>query len=189
MRVLRHKNLLRLLGAVPPLQENVQVWVSEIAMKLQKRMFGDQYSEQVSQYKRHAYENIMNQTSEATGRRNHLDDFTRGRLIGKLEEGRTVTSVAAEFGINKRVSFRALAKRFKPQVQLLEMLVVAARGRKLQRMTDISFCRRKEADSSQPASLLSNFLQQRGDKCRGLLWPDAFTKGTYSPAVLKAASR
>ncbi|GFV06982.1 uncharacterized protein TNCV_2085501 [Trichonephila clavipes] len=36
-------------------------------------------------------------------RRNHLDDFTHGRMIGKLEEGRTVTSVAAEFGINKSV--------------------------------------------------------------------------------------
>ncbi|GFW19948.1 transposable element Tcb2 transposase [Trichonephila clavipes] len=36
-------------------------------------------------------------------RRNHLDDFTRGRMIGKLEKGRTVTSVAAEFGINKSV--------------------------------------------------------------------------------------
>ncbi|GFV62432.1 transposable element Tcb2 transposase [Trichonephila clavipes] len=35
------------------------------------------------------------------GRRNPLDDFTRGRMVGKLEEGRTVTSVAAEFGINK----------------------------------------------------------------------------------------
>ncbi|GFX40419.1 hypothetical protein TNCV_4320521 [Trichonephila clavipes] len=35
--------------------------------------------------------------------RNHLDDFTRGRMIRKLEEGRTVTSVAAEFGINKSV--------------------------------------------------------------------------------------
>ncbi|GFV02323.1 transposable element Tcb2 transposase [Trichonephila clavipes] len=40
-------------------------------------------------------------------RRNHLDDFTRGRMIGKLEEGRTVTSVAAEFGINKSVISRA----------------------------------------------------------------------------------
>ncbi|GFX97144.1 transposable element Tcb1 transposase [Trichonephila clavipes] len=28
----------------------------------------------------------------------HLDAFTRGRNIGKLEEGRSVTSVAAEFG-------------------------------------------------------------------------------------------
>ncbi|GFT64141.1 hypothetical protein TNCV_4180641 [Trichonephila clavipes] len=31
--------------------------------------------------------------------RPHLDAFTRGRIIGKLEEGRSVTSVAAEFGI------------------------------------------------------------------------------------------
>ncbi|GFY03985.1 transposable element Tc1 transposase [Trichonephila clavipes] len=29
----------------------------------------------------------------------HLDAFTRGQIIGKLEEGRSVTSVAAEFGI------------------------------------------------------------------------------------------
>ncbi|GFV72929.1 transposable element Tcb2 transposase [Trichonephila clavipes] len=33
---------------------------------------------------------------------------TRGRMIGKLEEGRTVTSVAAEFGIYKSVVLRAL---------------------------------------------------------------------------------
>ncbi|GFS92747.1 HTH_Tnp_Tc3_2 domain-containing protein [Trichonephila clavipes] len=31
--------------------------------------------------------------------RQHLDAFTRGPIIGKLEEGRSVTSVAAEFGI------------------------------------------------------------------------------------------
>ncbi|GFV39731.1 transposable element Tcb2 transposase [Trichonephila clavipes] len=31
--------------------------------------------------------------------RRHLEVFTRGRIIGKLEEGRSVTSVAAEFGI------------------------------------------------------------------------------------------
>ncbi|GFV51420.1 transposable element Tc3 transposase [Trichonephila clavipes] len=40
-------------------------------------------------------------------RRNHMADFTRGRMIGKLEEGCTVTSVAAEFGINKSVVSRA----------------------------------------------------------------------------------
>ncbi|GFW64318.1 uncharacterized protein TNCV_273421 [Trichonephila clavipes] len=39
--------------------------------------------------------------------RNHLNDFTPGRLIGKLEEGRNVASVAAEFGINKSVISRA----------------------------------------------------------------------------------
>ncbi|GFU24501.1 transposable element Tcb1 transposase [Trichonephila clavipes] len=31
--------------------------------------------------------------------RRHLDAFTRGRIIGKLEEGSSVTSVASEFGI------------------------------------------------------------------------------------------
>ncbi|GFU69414.1 transposable element Tcb1 transposase [Trichonephila clavipes] len=31
--------------------------------------------------------------------RRRLDAFKRGRIIGKLEEGRSVTSVAAEFGI------------------------------------------------------------------------------------------
>ncbi|GFT95695.1 transposable element Tcb1 transposase [Trichonephila clavipes] len=31
--------------------------------------------------------------------RRHLDAFTRGRIIGKLEEDRSVTSVAAELGI------------------------------------------------------------------------------------------
>ncbi|GFT14973.1 transposable element Tcb2 transposase [Trichonephila clavipes] len=40
-------------------------------------------------------------------RRNHLDDFTRGRMIGKLEEGCNVTSVAAEFGVFKSVISRA----------------------------------------------------------------------------------
>ncbi|GFS79897.1 uncharacterized protein TNCV_750591 [Trichonephila clavipes] len=119
--------------------------------------------------------------------RNHLDDFTRGRMIGKLEEGRTVTSAASS--ASTKVSFRTLGKRSKPQVQLLERLVVAARGRQLQERTDLSSCRRKEAERSQQASLLSNSLQQRGDKCRGLLWPDAFTKGAYSSVVLNVASR
>ncbi|GFX86262.1 hypothetical protein TNCV_2561441 [Trichonephila clavipes] len=86
------------------------------------------------------------------------------------------------------MSFRALGKRSKPQVQLLERLVVAARGRQMQGMTDISSCRLKEADCSQQASLLSNSLQQRGDKCRDLLWPDAFTKGAYLSTVLNPAS-
>ncbi|GFU92693.1 hypothetical protein TNCV_997381 [Trichonephila clavipes] len=87
------------------------------------------------------------------------------------------------------MSFSALGKRFKPQVQLLERLTVAARGRQLQGMTDISPCRRKEADSCQKAPLLRNYVQQRDDKCRGLLWPEAFAKGGYSLAVLYTASR
>ncbi|GFW48721.1 transposable element Tc3 transposase [Trichonephila clavipes] len=41
----------------------------------------------------------MNQLVTDLKFRRHLDAFTRGRIIGKLEEGRSVTSVAAEFGI------------------------------------------------------------------------------------------
>ncbi|GFT82820.1 transposable element Tc1 transposase [Trichonephila clavipes] len=38
--------------------------------------------------------------------RRHLYAFTRGRIIGKLEEGRSVTSVAANFGIAHRIVSR-----------------------------------------------------------------------------------
>ncbi|GFS59236.1 transposable element Tcb1 transposase [Trichonephila clavipes] len=43
--------------------------------------------------------------------RRHLDAFTRGRIIGKLEEGRSVTSVAAEFGIAHSIVSR-LCRQF-----------------------------------------------------------------------------
>ncbi|GFU84655.1 transposable element Tcb2 transposase [Trichonephila clavipes] len=38
--------------------------------------------------------------------RRHLDAFTRGRIIGKLEEGRSVTNVAAEFEIARSIVSR-----------------------------------------------------------------------------------
>ncbi|GFV56963.1 transposable element Tc3 transposase [Trichonephila clavipes] len=38
--------------------------------------------------------------------RRHLDAFTRGRIIGKLEEGSSVTSVDAEFGIAHSIDSR-----------------------------------------------------------------------------------
>ncbi|GFS86366.1 transposable element Tcb1 transposase [Trichonephila clavipes] len=43
--------------------------------------------------------------------RRHLDAFTRCRIIGKLEEGRSVTSVAAEFGIAHSIVSR-LCRQF-----------------------------------------------------------------------------
>ncbi|GFW59392.1 uncharacterized protein TNCV_2911371 [Trichonephila clavipes] len=114
-------------------------------------------------------------------RRNHLDDFTRRRMIGKLEEGRTVTSVAAEFGINKIAVSRAW-KAFQTTGTAVRKVGGGLPRTTTAGMTDISSC-------SQQASFLSNSLQQRGDKCRGLLWPDAFKNGAYSPALLNAASR
>ncbi|GFU89756.1 hypothetical protein TNCV_593751 [Trichonephila clavipes] len=49
--------------------------------------------------------------------RRHLDAFTRGRIIGKLEEGRSVTSVAAEFEL-LTASFHDFGDNFKLQKQL-----------------------------------------------------------------------
>ncbi|GFW03815.1 uncharacterized protein TNCV_2539261 [Trichonephila clavipes] len=111
-------------------------------------------------------------------RRNHLDDFTRGRIIGKLEEGRTFTSVAAKFGINKSVLSRAW-KAF--QTTGTAVLVGGGRPRTTT-AGDNRYIILQVKKGRQQASLLSNSLQQRGDKCRGLLWPDVFTKGFIRPS-------
>ncbi|GFW84985.1 transposable element Tcb1 transposase [Trichonephila clavipes] len=44
--------------------------------------------------------------------RHHIDDFMRGRIIGKIEEGRNITNVAREFDIAHSVVSR-LWKSFK----------------------------------------------------------------------------
>ncbi|GFU53840.1 transposable element Tc1 transposase [Trichonephila clavipes] len=44
--------------------------------------------------------------------RHHIDDFMRGRIIGKIEEGRKITEVAREFNIAHSVVSR-LWKSFK----------------------------------------------------------------------------
>ncbi|GFW20421.1 hypothetical protein TNCV_4546881 [Trichonephila clavipes] len=44
--------------------------------------------------------------------RHHIDDFMRGRIIGKIEEGRKITGIAREFDIAHSVVSR-LWKSFK----------------------------------------------------------------------------
>ncbi|GFW03472.1 uncharacterized protein TNCV_3623301, partial [Trichonephila clavipes] len=117
-------------------------------------------------------------------RRSHLDDFTRGRMIGKLEEGCTITSVAAEFGINKSVILCAW-KAFQT-ISTTVRKVGGGRPRTTTAEDDRYIILQAKRGRRQSASVIA---QQRGDKCRGLLWPDAFTKGAYSPVVLNAASR
>ncbi|GFV13006.1 transposable element Tcb2 transposase [Trichonephila clavipes] len=63
--------------------------------------------------------------------RRHLDAFTRGRIIGKLEEGRSVTSVAAEFGIA-----HSIARRNRRQTAgEIARLTTQATGRPISRFT------------------------------------------------------
>ncbi|GFX18595.1 hypothetical protein TNCV_3310561 [Trichonephila clavipes] len=45
--------------------------------------------------------------------RHHIDDFMRGQIIGKIEEGRKITDVAREFDIAHSVVSR-LWKTFNP---------------------------------------------------------------------------
>ncbi|GFV88456.1 transposable element Tcb2 transposase [Trichonephila clavipes] len=93
-------------------------------------------------------------------RRNHLDDFTRGRMIGNLEEGRTITSVAVEFRINKSVVSRAW-KAFQTTGTSVRK-VGGGRPRTTTAGVDqYIICRRNEADGSQQASLLSNSTATR----------------------------
>ncbi|GFW81125.1 transposable element Tcb2 transposase [Trichonephila clavipes] len=105
-------------------------------------------------------------------RRNHLDDFILGRMNGKLEEGRTVTSVAAEYGINKSVVSRAW-KAFQTTYTAVRK-VGGGRPRTIAAGDNQYIILKAKRGGRQSASVIA---QQRGDKCRGLLWPDAFTKG------------
>ncbi|GFW92114.1 hypothetical protein TNCV_2153931 [Trichonephila clavipes] len=105
----------------------------------------------------------------------------------KAGGGRTVTGVAAEFGINK-VSFRAHGKRFKPQVQLLERLVVAAQDDNCRGWPIYPPAgeKRRTAVSKRHCSAT---LQQRGDKRRGLSVVERLHKGGLFARRLNAASR
>ncbi|GFU78264.1 transposable element Tcb2 transposase [Trichonephila clavipes] len=83
--------------------------------------------------------------------RHHIDDFMRGRIIGKIEEGRKITDVAREFDIAHSVVSR-LWKSFK----LLECVVdgtgeVVLEVRRLQK-TDKSSYQQKGTGAPQLSS-------------------------------------
>ncbi|GFW88877.1 uncharacterized protein TNCV_2683111 [Trichonephila clavipes] len=122
-------------------------------------------------------------------RRNHQDDFTRGRMIGKkLEEGRTVTSAAAEFGLNKSVVSRAW-KAFQTTGTAVRK-VGGGRPRTTTARDDRYIILQAKRGRWQSASVIAlQHSTATGRQGHGLLWPDAFTKGAYSPADLNAASR
>ncbi|GFW00278.1 transposable element Tcb2 transposase [Trichonephila clavipes] len=109
-------------------------------------------------------------------RRNHLDDFTRGRMIGKLKEGRTVTSVAAEFGINKSVVSRAW-KAFQTPGTCVKK-VGGDRPRTTTAGDDRHIILQAKRGRRQSASVI---VQQRGDNTRSdsqrvLIWREIGTR-------------
>ncbi|GFW92165.1 transposable element Tcb1 transposase [Trichonephila clavipes] len=76
--------------------------------------------------------------------RHHIDDFIRGRIIGKIEEGRKITDVAREFDIAhsvgsrlwKRQIYRPISKRNRrTTAQQVENQFLAASGKQISRKT------------------------------------------------------
>ncbi|GFS90954.1 transposable element Tcb1 transposase [Trichonephila clavipes] len=76
--------------------------------------------------------------------RHHIDDFMRGRIIGKIEEGRKITDVAREFDIAhnvvtrlwKRQIYRPISKRNRrTTAQQVANQFLAASGQQISRKT------------------------------------------------------
>ncbi|GFX01630.1 uncharacterized protein TNCV_3971301 [Trichonephila clavipes] len=96
----------------------------------------------------------------------------------RLEEGRSLTNVAEEYGINQKVVSRAW-KAF----QTIGTAVKKVGGGHPRKTTLVDPAGKKGRYQSANA-----IPQQQSAKCRGLLWSDTFTKMAYSSFVLNAAS-
>ncbi|GFX25933.1 transposable element Tcb2 transposase [Trichonephila clavipes] len=102
--------------------------------------------------------------------RRHLDDFTRGRIIGKLEEGRSVTSVTAEFGIA-----HSIGDNFKLQEQLSGGSVAVVHEEPHPQMTGTLSYRPEETGSRQREKSLDTRHRRLDDRYRVLPWPEDCT--------------
>ncbi|GFV17644.1 transposable element Tcb1 transposase [Trichonephila clavipes] len=93
--------------------------------------------------------------------RRHLDAFTRGRIIGKLEEGRSVTSVAAEFEL-LTASFHDFGDNFKLQEQLSGGSVVVVHEEPHPQMTGTLSYRPEETGGRQRGEIARHTTQATG---------------------------
>ncbi|GFT15441.1 transposable element Tc3 transposase [Trichonephila clavipes] len=101
--------------------------------------------------------------------RRHLDAFTRGRIIGKLEEGRSVTSVAAEFGIAHSIVSR-LWRQFQTTGTAVWGSVVVVHEEPHPQMTGTLSYRPEETGGRQREKSLDTRHSLRSDSHRILIW-------------------
>ncbi|GFS78347.1 hypothetical protein TNCV_4766311 [Trichonephila clavipes] len=106
--------------------------------------------------------------------RRHLDAFTRGRIIGKLEEGRSVTSVAAEFGIAHSIVSR-LWRQFQKKEQLSGGSVVVVHEEPHPQMTGTLSYRPEETCGRQREKSQDTRHRRLDDRYRVLPWPEDCT--------------
>ncbi|GFW53649.1 hypothetical protein TNCV_4815501 [Trichonephila clavipes] len=104
----------------------------------------------------------------------HLDAFTRGRIIGKLEEGRSVTSVAAEFGIAHSIVSR-LSRQFQTTRTAIRGSVVVVHEEPHPQMTRTLSYRPEETGGRQREKSLDTRHRRLDDRYRVLPWPEDCT--------------
>ncbi|GFV36275.1 hypothetical protein TNCV_2233221 [Trichonephila clavipes] len=103
--------------------------------------------------------------------RHHIDDFMRGRIIGKIEEERKITDVAREFDIAHSVVSR-LWKSFKTTGMCSRRHgEVVLEVRRLQK-TDISFYQQKGTGAPQLRKWQISFLLPQESISPKRLLPD-----------------
>ncbi|GFX74965.1 transposable element Tcb1 transposase [Trichonephila clavipes] len=106
--------------------------------------------------------------------RQHLDAFTRGRIIGKLEEGRSVTSVAAEFGIAHSIVSR-LWRQFQTTGTAIQGFSSGRHEEPHLQMTGTLSYRPKETGGRQREKSLDTRHRRLDDRYRVLPWPEDCT--------------
>ncbi|GFW04933.1 hypothetical protein TNCV_4881681 [Trichonephila clavipes] len=106
--------------------------------------------------------------------RRHLDAFTRGRIIGKLEEGRSVTSVLAEFGIAHSIVSR-LWRQFQTTGTVIRGSEVVVYEEPHPQMTGTLSYRPEESGGRQWEKLLDTRHRRMDDRYRVLPWKEDCT--------------
>ncbi|GFV72317.1 transposable element Tcb1 transposase [Trichonephila clavipes] len=106
--------------------------------------------------------------------RRHLDAFTRGRIIGKLEEDRSVTSMTAEFGIAHSIVSR-LWRQFQLEEQLSGGSVVLVHEEPHPQRTGTLYYRPEETGGRQREKSLDTRHRRLDDRYRVLPWPEDST--------------
>ncbi|GFU83931.1 hypothetical protein TNCV_3852531 [Trichonephila clavipes] len=107
--------------------------------------------------------------------RRHLDAFTRGRIIGKLEEGRSVTSVWLQSSELLTASFHDFGDNFKLQEQLSGGSVVVVHEEPCPQMTGTLSYRPEETGGRQREKSLDTRHRRLDDRYRVLPWPEDCT--------------
>ncbi|GFY30632.1 transposable element Tcb2 transposase [Trichonephila clavipes] len=103
--------------------------------------------------------------------RRHLDAFTRGRIIGKLGEGRSVTSVTAEYGIAHSIVSR-LWRQFQTTGTAIRGSVVVVHEEPHPQMTGTLSYRPEETGGRQREKSLDTRHRRLDDRYRVLPWPE-----------------